>query len=169
MRIKITISDLLKKFSNFILIFFGLTHNFLQFLSPSNYFPFRLKPATFNAVFRFRKQLQCAYLFVQMTNRNVRIRHAEADAAKASGYLYIRFPQSSVSLNLVLETICCTSHLSFAAYSNSIAQRSRMKWPYLSRNSIPFCVCRDRFSNWSWKHRENDRKEKKQHLFTYDI
>lgn len=49
------------------------------------------------------------------------------------------------------------SYLSFAAYSTSMAHRSRIKWPYLSRNSIPFCVCRDRFSNWSCNENKMDK------------
>lgn len=40
-------------------------------------------------------------------------------------------------------------YLSFPAYSNSIAQRSFTKFPYLSKNSIPLCVWVARLSYWS--------------------
>lgn len=41
------------------------------------------------------------------------------------------------------------SHLNFAAYSISMAQRSLTKFPYLSKKSIPFSVCAATFVNWS--------------------
>lgn len=43
------------------------------------------------------------------------------------------------------------SYLNFAAYSTSMAQRSLTKFPYFSRNSIPFSVWAETLGNWSWK------------------
>lgn len=51
------------------------------------------------------------------------------------------------------------AHLSFVAYSNSIAQRSFTKLPYLSKNSIPLCVWAAKLSYWSCEQR-------KQHVST---
>lgn len=43
------------------------------------------------------------------------------------------------------------TYLSLYAYSHSIVALSRIKCPYFSRKSIPFCVCRAKLSYWSCK------------------
>lgn len=48
-----------------------------------------------------------------------------------------------------------TYYLSFPAYSDSIAHRSRMKFPYRSRKSMPFWVWAATLSYWSLKSKKN--------------
>ena len=43
------------------------------------------------------------------------------------------------------------SYRNLDAYSCSILHRWSTKWPYFSRNSMPFWVCAAMLSYWSWK------------------
>lgn len=56
------------------------------------------------------------------------------------------------------------THLSFPAYSTSMALRSRIKLPYRSKKSIPFCVCVARFSYWSWNWVGEKKKARRKRL-----
>lgn len=56
------------------------------------------------------------------------------------------------------------TNLSLAAYSTSMAHLSRTNAPYLSKNSIPLCVCCARLSYWSCK-----LKKKENELTIYNL